>query len=154
MRERLRLSIKRLKSKAASGEAGFSVLEAMVAIAIMAACLLPLFALQGQFVNVVGQIERVELQIEARDQALEVIKLTDFSAAPEAQFDFGQYQIRLSAKSASNTRPVKNSGGTSGRFEMTLYDVAVTIEYLSGNIDSFTVKELEWEETSGYLEGL
>ena len=154
MRERLRLSIKRLKSKAASGEAGFSVLEAMVAIAIMAACLLPLFALQGQFVSVVGQIERVELQIEARDQALEVIKLTDFNETPQAQFDFSQYQIRLNAEPASNTRPVKNSGGTTGRFEMTLYDVAVTIEYLSGNIDSFNVKELEWRETSGYLEGL
>jgi general secretion pathway protein I len=154
MRERLRLSIKRLKLRPKTEEAGFSVLEAMVAIAIMAACLLPLFALQGQFVNVVGQIERVELQIEARDQALEVIKLTDFNASPEVQFDYSQYQIRLSAKRASNTRPVKNSGGTSGRFEMTLYDVAVTIEYLSGNIDSFTVKELEWQETSGYLEGL
>ena len=63
-------------------EEGFSVLEAMVAMAILAAGLLPILALQGQFVQTVTQIEHVEKSLTAQNNALNLMRTVDLTNVP------------------------------------------------------------------------
>jgi len=136
------------------GEEGFSVLEAMVAIAVLAAGLLPLLALQGQFVSTVERIEHAEISLSAQDNALNLIKSANLAQAPSGRAIFEGYSVEYAAKAAVPPQNARGNGGMQGRFEMTLYDVDVRIIYVSGREDVFTIRELGWRATQGFLDGI
>ena len=138
----------------ARGEEGFSVLEAMVAMAVLAAGLLPLLALQGQFVKTVGQIEHVEHSLSAQDNALNLVKSVNLTEAPLGEMVFEGYSVNYEAKAAISPRAVRDIGGLPGRFDLTLYDVEINIAYVSGRKETFGVRQFGWRATKSYLGGI
>ena len=133
-------------------EEGFSVLEAMVAMAILAAGLLPILALQGQFVRTVTQIEHVEKSLTAQNNALNLMRTVDLTNVPTGEVQFENYRISYNATPAASTQTVRGNGGFPGRFEVTLYDIQIKIIYLSGREENFSIRNFGWRETSSYLD--
>ena len=97
-------------------EGGFSVLEAMVAMAILAAGLLPILALQGQFVRTVTQIEHVEKSLTAQNNALNLMRTVDLTNVPTGEVQFENYRISYNATPAASTQTARANGGLPGRF--------------------------------------
>jgi len=140
----MRLKVSDTTDHAPDSGAGFSVLEAMIAIAILAASFLPLLALQGQFVKSVEALERVDSRLETRNIALQHLSSLNMYKVPEGEIKLTNAGVRWQSVPALPPRFVRSQGGLPSRFEMTLYIVDVTIRHQTGYIDKFTYKGLGW----------
>jgi len=106
-----------------TAQKGFSVLEAIVAVAIMAAALLPFVEFQSQSVRAVEAIERVEARIAAEQHALASLEpvMRDFATARAAP---PHYQ--LSSERVLASRFARGAAGIPGRFELRLVELTMT----------------------------
>jgi len=126
----------------------------MVAMAVLAAGLLPLLALQGQFVKTVGQIEHVEHSLAAQANALNMIKSVNLTQVPTGEMSFGGYSVKYEAVAALQPQMARGQGGFPGRFELTLYNVELTIAYENGRTEKLIIRQFGWRATQSYLSGL
>lgn len=78
-------------SKAAvpAGDAGFSTIEALVAIAILSAALIPILSFQSQQVSSALRLERQAERHEVEHVARAYIQLLDFESASEGKLTMG-----------------------------------------------------------------
>lgn len=125
-------------------ESGFSVLEAMIAIAILAAALIPLLTLQGQFIRSVESFERADVRLEVRDSALTLLNSLNLMDYPNGTLDLGRAQMTWRATLAGPAKMSRGDAGTEGRFEMALYDVNVTLTHETNQTETFSVRGLGW----------
>lgn len=128
----------------ARGEAGFSVLEALIAMAILAAAFLPLLALQSQFISSVESFERAESRIAARKSAAAHIQALNFVRAEQGEAQLGDVIMRWTARPAVPPRVSRDSSGGEGRYVMTLYQVDITLAYPDGRAETYIAKGLGW----------
>ncbi len=98
------------------GSDGFSVLEALVAMAILAAAMLPLLALQGQFIRSVESFERADTRIAARQNAVAYLKTLNFTQVETGRVVQGDVVLRWTAEPALPTRRTRWPGGEVGRY--------------------------------------
>ena len=136
-----------------SVEAGFSVLEALVAIAILAAALLPLLELQNQFARTAAAIERTEQRIALEDMALAHISALNIDQTREGSILTPQGQIIWASQPTVEPRYARDNGGGRSRYLMTLYDVEVILRLKSGAQERMTFQALGWHPTKSILSG-
>lgn len=129
-------------------QAGFSLLESLIAIALIAAALLPLLALQGQLTRTVLAVERAGTGAKDMTSALSFLRTLNPTRQPEGSEQLGDAVLSWTARPASEERPVLDQGGGSGRFMMQLYDVDASIAYDDGRRVDFTVRALGWRPTT------
>ena len=144
----------RSQSYETSAEAGFSVLEALVAIAILAAALLPLLELQSQFARTAAAIERTEQRITLEDMALAHISALNIDQTPQGSILTPQGQITWAAKPAVDSRFARDNGGGRARYLMTLYNVEVILRLNSGAQEQLTLQAVGWRPTNRALSGI
>lgn len=135
-------------------EAGFSVLEALVAMAILAGALLPLLALQGQFIRSVAQMDAVEERLSVQALLAAKIASTNLSDISEGSFDVEDVTVNWSAAPLVAPRPVKNQGGQRSRFNVTYYSVTAILVQPTGQRTSMDMRGLGWEATRSVLQNL
>jgi len=135
-------------------EAGFSILEALVAIAVLAMALLPILALQGQFVKSVAAIERAESQLSLHQVISEHIRSLNISINSEGQFSTQGADIKWKASPIIEPRRIRGNGGMNSRYKITLYDVQISVKYASGGVDVFNIKTIHTEPLFPFLEGI
>ncbi len=133
--------------------AGFSVLEAIIAVAILAVAFLPLLALQGQMTRTTIALERNEKLITAKRSALAYVSTLNLTRDPRGSLDLGQASMRWTAIPVSEERMVRGAGGDEGRFAITLYDVQVTLDFADQRPQEFTVRAIGWRATKSMLSG-
>ncbi len=131
-------------------QAGFSLLEALVAVALIAAAFLPLLALQGQLTRTVLAVERAETNIKDMSSALSFLRTMNPMRTPEGVENIGDATLSWTARPISNERPALNQGGAPGRFVMQLYDVDAELSYEDGRRSAFTVRALGWRATAPF----
>jgi len=125
-------------------ERGFSVLEALVAMAILAAAMLPLLALQGQFVRNVESFERANVRISARENALAYLKTQNFFLRTAGEVQFGDTVMQWKATPVEAPRPMYPAVDSLGRFDLVLYDVEVVLTSLAIPSDTFHIRGMGW----------
>ena len=125
-------------------ERGFSVLEAMIAMAILAAAMLPLLSLQGQFIKSVESFERVNIRIEMRENAMAILRTKNFTYFPKGQADIGDVHMQWEASRVEAARRTKYAEDNEARFQVSLYDVHVRIVQKDGSEEKFIVRGLGW----------
>ena len=125
-------------------EDGFSVLEAIVAIAILAAAFLPLLALQGQFVQSVRAVERADIRITARQNAVAYLKNLTMTRFPSGEADLGDVRMQWVAVPVEPTQSTWVGELEEGRYNVTLYRLTVTLNDGKEYQDQFEFKSLGW----------
>jgi len=143
-----------LRDVKTSGDAGFSVLEALVAMAVLAGALLPLLALQGQFVKTTEALERNEQALAMQDIALAHISSLNLDQTQAGTITAPYGSIVWQAAPAVGPHPARNDGGFPSRYEVTLYNVELTISYKSGLTDVIPLQGLGWHPTISILDTL
>lgn len=134
-------------------ESGFSVLEAIIAIAIMSLALLPLLSLQGQFFKAVEGMERAEIRLGSRDEVLNYLKSLNLWEQPHGEFVLHGVRVSWNAVPVFEPRMSRGASGGLGRFEMTLYDVQVSIHHEEMARDDFVFRGLGWRSTRDLFDG-
>ncbi|MBW8368441.1 MAG: prepilin-type N-terminal cleavage/methylation domain-containing protein [Arenimonas sp.] len=99
---------------------GFSLLEAVVALAILAAAGMALFAAMTQSVQMVGRAERARDADLALRNSLAWVDLVNPMDEPTGERDIGPYQLRWRAELLEPPRD-----GTTGYLQPGLYQIGL-----------------------------
>ncbi len=133
-------------------ETGFSILEAMIAIAILAMAMMPLLVLQGQFVRAVDGFDRASARIEVQDASLNYLKTVNFTRFPSGETNIGDFVLKWDTQMFQEARMTRGVNGISGRFEVTLYSVEAKIFQNDVEKKSFIINGLGWRPVRPYVE--
>jgi hypothetical protein len=123
-------------------------------MAILAAALLPLLALQGQFLRTAESLERAETILAAETLALNHIKALNLDQVPEGRFSTPYGEISWKSAPAAGPAAGRSQTGFPSRYVFTLYDIEVNINPPSGPARQFTLQGLGWHPTKAMLDTL
>ncbi len=123
---------------------GFSVIEAMAAVALVGLAFVPLLVLQGQLTRTVLAAERAEIASRATANALARLEASNPLLVDRGEEDLGDATMVWVATPISERKSVRSSGGVAGRFGMQLFRIDVTIAYDSGAVSEFSVDKVGW----------
>lgn len=99
---------------------GFTLLEAIVALAILSAGGMALFASMSQSVQMVNRAEQAREDDTALRNALAWVEQVNPMQAPEGSMPLGEYELRWSSRLLEPVRP-----GATGYLQHGLYDVGL-----------------------------
>ena len=117
----------------AGGQAGFSLLEGLVAIAILAGTLVAIFALVGGVLSSANQVGRSNDVAEVVLNALETMSVVNPMERESGQIDLGSYKISWS--STAITPVTDGTGYPAGisNYRVALYESEVQVEEPAGS---------------------
>lgn len=111
---------------------GFTLIEALVALAIAAMTMTAIFQLQVQMARGQRRAQAVLQQVTTQENALALVRDINFMERPSGQFVVpGEEVIRWSAEPRGAVRRNIAAGGA-GRYDVQLYEVTVRIERPGG----------------------
>lgn len=119
-------------------DAGFSVLEAMIAVFLLAVGFLPLLELQSRFVSTTEALERAEVRIGQRQLTENHLATINFALQPEGRARYGDTQVSWQATPLAPARTVRAAGGAPSRFTVSLWDVEVEALTVRGSFATAT----------------
>ncbi|MBB4212087.1 hypothetical protein EV659_10861 [Rhodothalassium salexigens DSM 2132] len=139
---------------------GFSLLEALLALTILAAALLPLFAVQQGATRAAAAVERAQTRAELDRAVLARLRTLnplpagaamapDLAAAVDGSrrgaFDAAGARVRWVATPTAPARRAVNAGtGTAARFLVQPFHIAARIERPGHPPRTWTVAQLGW----------
>ncbi len=129
-----------------TAQSGFSAIEALVAVAIVALALVPLASLQGQVSRTVARQQETQVRLNAERNALALLREVNLADAPQASRELGAGQV-LRWQAEAISPPTRSS---SGEFDVTLYRLEATIADQDGAIIAeFSLEQLGWRPVAG-----
>ncbi|MBV8889995.1 MAG: prepilin-type N-terminal cleavage/methylation domain-containing protein [Alphaproteobacteria bacterium] len=143
-------------------EAGFTLLEALVAIALLAGTMVAIFQLVATTLNSAHRVGASNETAEIELNATEAMTVVNPMLQDAGAIDLGPYRLRWTSTAVS---PVSDGLGYprgTGLFQLALYDCAVRVEAPDGALlTSFTLRRLGYRRvrdpqiplTSGTLPG-
>ena len=99
---------------------GFTLLEAIVALAILSAGGMALFAAMTQSVQMVNRAEQAREDDTALRNAMSWLEQVNPMQAPDGSMPLGEYELRWTSRLVEPVRP-----GATGYLEPGLYDVGL-----------------------------
>lgn len=116
-----------------AGQAGFTVLEAIVAVAILGLAMIPLLSLQVQTSQGAIALERTVDRRIARDVGLAYLRLVDPVANPEGQLSIGGgWTLAWTAETLTPERVAINGWTNPSRHAVTRYRMRGSVTHESG----------------------
>ncbi len=112
-------------SSVASTQRGFSLLEAVVALVILASSGMALFSWVNASIVSLRRVEDANARSAAQSNALEFMESVNPMLRPQGRMDLGEY--RITWQSSTITAPMDGNEYPRGRslFELALYDTVV-----------------------------
>lgn len=123
----------KVPSPKARAEAGFSLMEAIVAVAILGVASVPLLMLQSQNARSVGRLENSAARIAAERVAADYLAVLDISQQQEGQFDIGGgWAVAWQAVPVTETKNAVMSVGQRGRYAAQLMRINAFARHSDG----------------------
>jgi type II secretory pathway pseudopilin PulG len=126
-----------------SGEEGFSLLEGLVAIALLAGTMVAIFALVGNILSSANNVGRSNETAQVTLNALEVMNTVNLMLEGSGKIDLGPYTI--SWKSAPVTPVADGAGYPRGisLYQVALYESEVRVEGQQGTLlSAFKIRQV------------
>jgi len=127
---------------ATGNQDGFTLLEGLVAIALLAGTLAAIFTLVGSLLNSANSVGQSNRTAQITLNALEVMSVVNPMLQETGQIDLGEYVVRW--KSAPRTPLADGVGyplGTS-LFQLAFYDTAVRVEQGERLLTEFKLRQV------------
>lgn len=124
---------------------GFSLIEVLAAVALMALVILPLYQLQRSLADASLRMSRAGERTDVEQSALSLIATINPDAMAEGSEAIGPWTMDwTSERIAHNPSPDGLSGG--GIYAISLYEVTITLTR-GQDEHVFTVRQLGWTQT-------
>ncbi len=107
--------------------AGFTLLEAVVAMAIFAAAGMALYALFNTNLNSLGRAQDVTAQLPTVYRAMEYLSVIDPAQQPTGQMELDGYGVTWSSRLVEPVRESQTAQGFRGYHELGLYEITFDI---------------------------
>jgi general secretion pathway protein I len=133
------------------GQAGFTLLEAIVAIALLGALLIPLYGLMTRNLDGLFRVGQANLQSEVMLNAIALLDTINPMERPEGSQQLGSYTLRW--KSIPLTTPVDGTGFPAGQslYQISMYRTEAEIlrPGSRGQIEAwltFDIRQIGWKQ--------
>lgn len=121
--------------------AGFSLLEAIVALVIVTTTLTGLFTWINTDLISLRRAEAVVASAVVVEEVQRQLQVENLGGATGGSFSAGDYTVTWRAAPVESTVPGRRSRGAIGLYDHTLYDVAVVIESDGGVLRDFSLRQ-------------
>jgi general secretion pathway protein I len=121
--------------------AGFSLLEAIVALVIVTTTLTALFTWINTDLISLRRAEAVVASAVVAEEVQRQLQAENLGDAASGSFSAGDYTVTWRAAPVESTVPGRRSRGAVGLYDHTLYDVAVVIEGDGGVLRDFSMRQ-------------
>jgi general secretion pathway protein I len=108
-------------------ERGFTLLEAIVALAILAAALLGAYSWVSGNIQSLIKVRALALEEAAVKQALGVVESQDLATAPQGSYRFRDFQVDWDALALEPAHPGRSTVGGMGLYDFVLYQVDLQV---------------------------
>ncbi|WP_298579453.1 prepilin-type N-terminal cleavage/methylation domain-containing protein [uncultured Luteimonas sp.] len=134
-------------SRGLAGQAGFTLLEAIVAMVIMATTMLALYAWLGSATIGVQRARSVAQGLADARVALAVIEGINPMDGERGSRDVGDLTVRWSAETIADRRAGVTSAGVAAPYDFALYDIEVETLRDGRQTYAFNVRRAGWVAT-------
>lgn len=123
---------------------GFSLLEAIVALTIMATSMIALYAWLSSSAIALSRVHESSGTLEDQRTALAVVEAINPMTEPSGERDIEGLRVRWSSNPASETRAGITWANLPSAFDLALYDVDVEVLRSGSLVGSFRVRRAGW----------
>jgi type II secretory pathway component PulJ len=125
-------------TRSKGSEAGFALLEGLVAIALLAGTMVVIFALVGSILDSASRVGRSNASVQVTLNAMEVMAAVNPMAQEAGKIDLGPYSVAWTSAPAA---PMVDRIST--LYQIGLYDTRVRVEEKPGEaLASFTMRQV------------
>ena len=129
-----------------TGQRGFSLLEAIVALALLASVGMALLSwLNGSLISLRRVQEVAAVQATARD-ALAYLDTINPMLTPQGETELGEWRLRWQAHEVEPAREGADYPGGIGLFDVGLYDTRVWLEWDGRAIEEFVLRQVGYRK--------
>lgn len=134
--------------------AGFTLLEAIVALTIFSAGALTLYGLFNTNLVALQRVRAVTAHLPAARRAVTYLSAIDPRHRPEGRIEFDDYSVVWSARLLEPVRQGQNAYGRMGSYEVGLYRVEFTLSEFGRSVGTYRLRLIGYEKVRGGLSGL
>jgi len=133
-------------------ESGFSTLEAVIAVGILALCVLPLMDFQQTVAEGAGRLSRSNDLIAAKEQVESFLRALPSERIADGHAAFGATNIVWREVARSEAKPALSESGAPGRFQIALVVLDYQVQEAGSIIGTGSVDRLVWTSISPFLD--
>ena len=137
-----------------NASAGFTLLEAVVAVVIIGVTLVPLLELFNGSISSLIAAHRSNQRAESQRNALQVLETVNPSATPSGTLDLGEYTMTWTAQALAPPVSGMAYPNGNGLFDITLFRTFVTIEGLPNGSLEFEIRQTGYARSRQQIPGL
>lgn len=127
--------------------AGFTLIEAIVAMVVMATCLLALYSWLSSSTLALSRAEAQVHSIEMSRSALALIESVNPLEEPRGERSSNALTVRWQANPLTERRPGVSSVGFPTQFDFILYEMEVEVSWDGERVRAFSFRKAGWEAT-------
>lgn len=128
------------------GQRGFSLLEAIVALALLASVGMALLEwLNSSLISLRRVQEAAAVQSAARS-ALAYLETINLMVTPEGETELGEWRVRWQAREVEPAREGAGYPSGVGLFDVGLYDTQVRLERNGRTIEEFVLRQVGYRK--------
>jgi general secretion pathway protein I len=127
-------------------QGGFSLLEAMVAIVILAAASMAFYGLFNTNLITLTRVQEVSREVPLVEQAIEYLTMMNLSGDSAGEFEIDTAQIQWQAELIESYRQSQNGRGFMGYFQVGLYNVEFTVTDRDSVLGTYRFRAVGYEK--------
>lgn len=124
---------------------GFSLLEAIVALTIMATSLLALYAWLSTSTFALGRARATAQALQEARAAKAIVEAVNPMAEPDGRRELGPLEVTWKARPLTDRRTGMSRAGTATQFDFRLYDMEVEVRRDGEVVRDFSMRKAGWE---------
>jgi len=106
---------------------GFSVMETLVAMALLSLAIIPLYAFQQTLANTAARLQTTAQVLDVEQSALAILQTIDPVTEPEGDMPLGEWRLRWTSEVLASESPANGYLGSS-IYEVRLVEINATLE--------------------------
>lgn len=128
---------------------GFSVMETLVAMALLAIAVIPLYALLQTLADGAARIESTSQMLGVEESALAILETFDPMAEPEGEQMLGDWRLSWTSELIASESPATGYMGSS-IYQLSLFDVTATLQQ-GARVRTIELRRVGWVQVTDPL---